>query len=357
MHGDKDVVKVTDSSQILITRLSHLGDCVLTLPLASAIKAHAPNATIRWVIEKPGQQLLTGHPAVDELIAIPSGWLKRPRQVLSIRKQLRETTTDICIDPQSLSKSAILARLSAAPHRIGFAKPVGREIAPYWNNHCVQPETDHLVDRTLELLKPLGIAIPNRPEFALPHFEQPAARMDTFLTKHHLRCDFVVINPGAGWQSKRWVPRRFGTVARHLGQTHQLPSVVVWAGSDEEKMATEIVQRSGGYSIMAPKTDLQELTQLLRRAAFYLGGDTGPMHIAAAVGTACVALFGPTRPQHCGAYGDQHLHVQAFYQSTQRRTGTQAMQAIEVDPVIRACDAMVEQLTTKTDDEEESQAA
>lgn len=333
---------VTSESRILITRLSHLGDCVLTLPLASAIRAHVPQAKIAWIIERPGQQLLANHPAIDELVAVKRGWLKQPRQILAIRKQLRSFAPNICLDPQSLSKSSILARLSAAPLRVGFDKPIGREIAPWLNNRLVAPKAEHLVDRTLGLLEPLGIPTPAKVDFGLPIYQDAKNSLQPFLETQHLGCDFAVINPGAGWASRRWPPRRFGAVARHLGQQHQIPSVVAWAGPDEEVMATEIVERSGGHGIMAPHTTLPELAELLRRAAFYVGGDTGPMHIAAAVGTPCVSLYGPTLPTRSGAYGVGHEHVQAFYQSTNRKIGDEAMRAIEPDTVIQACNKLIQ---------------
>ena len=342
--GDKEVVTISDQSRILITRLSHLGDCVLTLPLATAIKAHASNARIVWVVEKPGQQLMADHPAIDELIAVSSGWLKRPRQVLALRQQLREFAPDVCIDPQSLSKSSLLGWLSGAKSRVGFEAPIGREIAPYLNNELVAPKTEHLADRTLELLSPLGIPIPDVADFAFPRFPSAEESIQPFLDRQHLGCDFAVVNPGAGWASRRWPPRRFASVARHLGQKHQVPSVVAWAGEAERDMAEEIVARSGGYGILAEKTNLQELSELLRHAAFYVGGDTGPMHIAAAVGTPCVALYGPTLPGRSGAYGSQHIHVQAFHQTTNRKIGDEGMRAIEPEMVTEACDRMVERL-------------
>lgn len=339
---------VTNSSRILITRLSHLGDCVLTLPLASAIRAHAPGAKIAWIVEKPGQQLLADHSAIDELIAVSSGWLKRPRQLMAIRKQLRAFAPDVCIDPQSLIKSSVLAWLSGAKRRIGFGQPIGRELAPYLNTELVVPETEHLTDRTLGLLAPLDISIPDQANFDLPHFEEAAKQNRPFLDSHHLGCDFAVINPGAGWASRRWPPRRYGAIARYLGQTHQIPSVVAWAGDDEQAMANEIIQRSGGHGILAPKTNLQRLTELLRRAAFYVGSDTGPMHIAAAVNTPCIALYGPTMPTRSGAYGDRHEHVQAFYQSTNRKSGDEAMRAIEPADVIEACATMIKKISSRS---------
>ncbi len=233
--------------------------------------------------------------------------------------------------------------LAGTPRRIGFARPVGREIAPWLNTENLAPISEHLVDRSVELLSRVGIDDPAI-EFQLPVFAEAARSMAEFRTASHLGCGFAVINPGAGWASRRWPPKRFAAVARYLGQVYQLPSVVVWAGSDEAEMARIIIDRAGGHALLAPPTSLPELVELLRSAKCYLGGDTGPMHLAAAVGIPCVTLHGPTLASRSGAYGNQHLVVQAFYQDADRKTSAAAMNAIEVDRVCAACDGLMARL-------------
>lgn len=338
---------MNNGPRILVTRLGHIGDCVLTLPLVNALREQLPGAYLGWVVERPSHQLLEGHAAIDRLFVLRRSWLKSWRGLTDIRRELREARFDIALDPQSLTKSALLARLSGAPQRIGFAAPRGRELSRWLNRELVSPRHSHVLDATLELLGPLHV---DRPpvRFALPHWPAAAQKVAAFVAQSHLGGGFAAINPGAGWASRRWPPARFGQVARHLGRTHQLPSVVVWAGDAEKAMADEIVATSGGHAIAAPPTTLVELTELLRATRCLVTGDSGPMHIAAAVGTRCVALYGTTRPEDSGAWGPGHQHVQRFYQagtSRERRGGANtAMQAISADEVAAACDRLLREL-------------
>lgn len=333
--------------RILIARLSHIGDCIATLPVACAIRTALPEATIGWVVESPSNQLLEHHPAIDELIVIPSGFVKRPRQLNAIRKRLKQFRPDVVIDPQSLMKSSLLGWLSGAKLRIGLARPAGREIAPLLNNKLINKTSTHIVDHSLELLKPIGIETP-KVEFRLPANTAAAKTIDKFIAQSDFQHRFVLINSGAGWASRRWPADRFAVVARHLAQQYQIPSVVAWAGEEEKKLAMQIIAESNGHAQIAPKTNLVELTELLRRSYFYLGSDTGPMHIAAAVGTTCLSLFGPTLPSYSGAYGSQHSSVQTYHQSTDRKTSNAAMLAIKADDVCKAVDQLLNRLNAAT---------
>ena len=332
------------SPRILICRLSHIGDCILTLPVLNTLRAHFPNAFLAWVVESPTDQLLRNHPALDHLIVLPRGWMKSVPRVRQLRRELRQLRLDITIDPQSLTKSALVAWLSGARRRLGMARGPGRELAPWLNTQLVLPRQTHLVDRSLELLEGLGIRVPQT-EFCLRVDRAARRAMDDYITQAHLACGFAVLNPGAGWHSRRWPAAWFASVARYLGQNRSLPSVVTWAGQEEEGWAKSIVASAGGHALLAPPTTLMELAALLQSAVFYVGSDTGPLHLAAAVGTTCIGLYGPTRPQDSGAYGNQHVAVQACHQPgtrRQRRTANNdAMHEIEPEMVCRACDQVL----------------
>jgi lipopolysaccharide heptosyltransferase I len=328
------------SPRILIARLSAVGDCIHTAPVASALRRQFPGAFIAWVVQGGPASLLESHPAIDRVIAVKKCWLRSPQEVAQLRSKLKSLEFDITIDPQSLSKSAIAAWLSGAPRRIGFARPQGREVAPLLNNQTVAPTASHVVDRYLELLRPLGVS-PGPVNFDLPLLPAATQFAAQLANEFHLRRGFAAINPGAGWDSKLWPAERYGKVARFLGEKLQLPSLALWSGDREKAWAETIVARSGGHALLAPSTTLPQLAAVLAAAKIFVGADTGPLHLAAAMGTPCLGLYGPTRPEECGPYGRGHETVQAYYQdgTSRERRGrdNSAMQAISVEMVCEAC--------------------
>ncbi len=332
----------TEAPRILVCRLSHIGDCVLTLPMVQELRRAWPEAHIVWAMESPAYKLLAGHPAVDEFLIVSRKWLKSLKGIREMRGRLREYRFDVAVDSQSLLKSAVVAGLSGAPSRLGFAGIHGREMTPWINNCRVTPRTTHLVDRSLELIRPLV------PDACFRGFEFPIAAAaheftESFLEKSGIEGPLVAINPGAGWPSKRWEIDRFAAVARLLSSELNASVIVTWAGDDERAMAEEVVTLSLGTAILAPATSLVQLAAVCQRAAIFVGGDTGPLHIAAAAGTVCIGLYGPTRPTDSGAYGPDHFALQARYESGssrhRRRASNDAMRAIEVPDVIAACRA------------------
>jgi ADP-heptose:LPS heptosyltransferase len=166
----------------------------------------------------------------------------------------------------------------------------------------------HVVDQYLALLAPLGIDAPCR-EFRVPADAGAAARVDAFLAASGLKPPdrLVVVNPGAGRADKRWPAERYRDLARRLREDLAVGVVVVW-GPGERDVAKTIAR---GGALLAPPTDVAELTALVRRASVMVASDTGPLHLAAAVGTPCVGLYGPTRAERNGPYGAGHRTLQA----------------------------------------------
>lgn len=329
--------------RILITRLSAIGDGILTMPVLCALRREFPDATLGWVAEPGAAQLLKGHECLDELIVVPKGWLKSPSEVLKLRRRLRAIRFDTVIDPQSLTRSAIVGTLSGARQRIGFAHPFGRELSLILNNRRVPRTINHVVPGNLQLLEPLGITSPEV-EFRVPLDEQAEQFADRFMGESGLSSGFAVLNPGAGWESKRWPQGRYADVACHLWRTHGLRSVVVWAGPEERQWGQEIVSGSEGSSVLAPDTRMPELAALIRRSSLFVGSDTGPLHLAAAVGIPCVGLYGPTSPDICGPFGSHHEVVRAAGargHRGMRHAGNELMQQISVESVASACDTVL----------------
>lgn len=324
---------------IVIVKLSAIGDVIHGVPVAVAAKRAFPDARIGWVVEGRAADVLAGHPAIDHLFRMPRGWLKSPAQVFSLRKQLRAFAADVAIDLQGLLKSGVATWLSAARMRIGHARPTSRERAWLSYSHPVATTLTHVVERNCDLLAPLGVTA-TMPEFDMPHWPVSRLRMQHWLQTQRLTSAVAVINPGAGWPSKLWPVERFTAVARGLHRRDGLQTVVVWGGAAEQAAAERIVTDSLGAAILAPRTTLQDLGELARLARVFISSDTGPLHLAAAVGTPCVGLFGPVPGARNGPYGRHHVCVEppaALRPAWEdRKTDTVSMHGIDVDAVLAA---------------------
>jgi lipopolysaccharide heptosyltransferase I len=332
--------------RILIVRLSAVGDVIHGVPVLNALRDALPQALLAWVVEPRAADLLRGHKSLDELIVVPRGWLKSPAAVWRLRRRLRAMHFDLTIDLQGLTRSAVAAWLSGAGRRIGFGGGAsGRELGPWLNNQRVVSTACHVIDCNLQLLQPLGIESP-AVRFDLPESPDDRAAAGRIIRQVKLEGRFAVINPGAGWPSKRWPPDRFAAVAQHLGR-RGVPTIVVWGGQQEREWAEQIVAGSSGYGWLAPATSLTELAALARRASLFIACDTGPLHIAAAVGTPCVGLYGPVPGQRNGPYGPEHVVLQPRRfegTSRQRRNAPpELMAAITPEMVCQACDQILGQ--------------
>jgi heptosyltransferase I len=331
--------------RILIVRLSAIGDVIQSMPIACALRERFPEAFLAWAVEQHAGQLLRGHETLDQLITLPRGWLKSPRGVWRLRRLLHDLRFDVAVEAQGLSKAAILAWLSGARRRIGFGVPWGRELSRWFNTETIDTPGPHIVQRNLQLLRPLGITSPTV-RFLVPEQTGDRQTSEQIIRSASLENGFAIINAGAGWPSKLWPADRFAAVATHLGGAWSLPTLVVWAGQREMEIGQQIVANARGHAQLAPKTTLTELAALSRRAKAFIGSDTGPLHLAAAVGTPCVGLYGPWPAEVHGPFGPLHLALQKarFTGSTrQRRTAPpQLMEAITVADVCEACDKILQ---------------
>lgn len=337
--------------RILIVRLSAIGDVIHGLPVACALRDRFPRAHIGWIVEGRAGDLLAGHDAIDELFRVPRGWLRSPSEVARVRYELKRRRFEVAIDLQGLTKSALAARLSGAPHRIGYDGSDGRELSRWLNNCLVLPESEHVIDRALELLEPLGIEQPSV-GFRIPNHAAANSRASEIQRSLIDAGRFAVLNVGAGWPSKRWSAERLAAVAVELRRLYDMPSMVTWAGDEELLAAESVVARSRCAAQAAPATSLTELAALCRRAAVFISADTGPLHLAAAVGTPCVGLFGPVSALRNGPYGAQHVALQKaclLGGSRQRRNADNTtMLLIEPRDVIDACQQILGGRTGRT---------
>lgn len=347
--------------RILIVRLTAVGDVIHGTPVLCALRDRFPDAHIAWVVEGGAGDLLEGHRALNELIRVPRRWYRSPRAVLALRRRLRESNFDTTVDLQCLTKSAVVAWLSGAQHRLGVDGSDGREFSKRLNNVLTTVDADHVIHHYLGILQPFGIKLAgssNDPvgfdsvRFDLEEHDADAQFADTALAQCGLAGKpFAVLNPGAGWPSKLWPADRYGDLAKRLKAEQGLSSLVVWGGGDEHLLAETIVGCSDSAAVLAPSTSLRQLAAMSRRASLFVGSDTGPMHLAVAVDTPAVSLHGPSRAEWCGAYGPQSATVQAYYQdgtATERRTADNtAMCAISVDDVMAACERVLDKKQAK----------
>lgn len=334
-----------DPERILIVRLTAIGDVIHGLPALCALRDAFPKAWISWVVEGGGEQILRGHPALDEVIHAPRRWYHSRRQTLQLRRRLRAARFDVAVDLQCLTKSALVAWLSGAPRRLGVAGRHGRELSRWLNNELTEVQAPHVIEQYLGVLAPLGIRQP-AVRFELAESEADKRFADDALWTTGLpRGGFLLINPGAGWDSKLWPAERYGEVAARMLRKHGVRTLVAWSGEAELGLAKTIEQSSAAAAVVAPATSLMQLAALARRAALFLGSDTGPMHLAVAVGSPTISLHGPSRSEWCGAYGPENIRLQAAYDDSpaRKRPGASnaAMRAITVDDVCEACDQLI----------------
>jgi len=295
--------------RLLLVRLSALGDIIHTWPLAEALRQADPSLHLSWIVEKPFRSLVEGHPAVDSVFETSTRrWRKSPfstgtrHEIGGLKTRLRELSPDIALDAQGTMKSAWITRMSGATKKIGLARPWRREIPPglFYDSILKGSEREHVVDTNLSLLRVLGsgIEIPQwKPEGSWfleaarsrhPEFGIPGGR-------------YGIILPGAGRPEKILSARLLAEVAEGMAGRNIRP-IVAW-GPGEKERAEEIASRSSAET--APPTNLGELALLMSGADVVLGGDTGPVHLAASLGRPVLAVFLNTSPRRNGPLGSR----------------------------------------------------
>jgi heptosyltransferase-1 len=327
-------------SRFLIVRLGALGDIVHAIPVAAALREAFPASRIDWLVTAKHRELLDLVPVIDRRLVISDrGEAAGSTSLMSAIRELRRSRYDIVFDLQGLLKSAILARLSGAPRVIGFssrylrerfARPFYTEVHDPGGGGMYDPrERSHVVQMNLGLLTAVGVTA------AAPRF--PIERIDTEVAgamRQRAGDRYVLVNPGAAWPNKRWPAARYGAVAHAIDERHGVKTIVLW-GPGEEPLAQEVVRESAGSALLSPRTSITDLLALIRDAALMISGDTGPTHVAAALGTPIVGIYGPTRPSRNGpwAEGDITISRDAVCHCHHLRRCTQArMCLLDIEP-------------------------
>jgi lipopolysaccharide heptosyltransferase I len=327
-------------NRVLIVKLGALGDIVHAIPVAAALRRALPSVRIDWLVSPRHRAILDLVPVIDRRLEMPDS------RMLGVVGELRRQRYDIAIDLQGLIKSAFLARASGARRVIGFSARYTREPLSrlfYTETHdpggggMYHEGETHVVLTNLGLLEPLGLrADASPPEFPIEVVDSEVARAVAQATGGR----YAVINVGAAWPNKRWLPARFGMVASALRASHGLPSVVLW-GPGEEPLAREAAAGSSGAATSLPPTSIADIAALARGASLFVTGDTGPAHIAGAVGTPIVGIYGPTRPSRNGPWSSDDITVSRAdvcrcHHLRECRLKTMCLEDIEVAEVMAA---------------------
>lgn len=294
---------------ILVVRLGALGDVVHTVPAVAALRRAFPAARIDWLVEAKHRTIVDLVTAVDRTLALDGPTLAAWSSAV---RTLRSSGYDLAIDFQGLMKSAVLARASGAGRVVGFSLWHLREktARPFYSE-VRDAEGGHVIFKNLRLLSAVGVPDAEHQPVEFPLARTESAALNTVRERLGGNGRFALVNPGAAWPNKRWPPQRFGEVAAFLKSECALTPVVLW-GPGEEPLAQSIVDASSRSAFMAPATTIADLVALSRAALLVVSGDTGPLHIATAVGTPTVSIFGPTDPNRNGPFSDADIAVSGY---------------------------------------------
>ncbi|MFQ5911992.1 MAG: glycosyltransferase family 9 protein [Nitrospinota bacterium] len=304
--------------RIAIVRLTSLGDVVHTLPVAHALRCHRSISYIVWIVEEREQVLLLNNPAVDEVVVAPTrrwrrelrtpaGAMKVLKEFRGLRDQLRSLSIDVAIDVQGrFPKSTIFTLLTGAPMRIGLGwRHVSDTLSSLFITHRVTPprEAVHVVEQNMSLLGPLGVPVRDL-AFPLPVVPVAERKAEFLLQGHGVtpRDRLLVLLPAARRPGKRWPPPRYRELANRLWKEAAV-RILLLPGPGEEGLFHLISDGLDGRCIPIGGTSIPELVAFLRGAHLAVGNDTGPLHLAAALGVPTIGLYGPTRAERNGPYG------------------------------------------------------
>lgn len=340
------------SERILVVRMSSMGDIVHALPAVASLRAAFPRARLDWLVEARWQELIETNPDLSNVIPVDTyawrGSLFNPATWVSasmVVRGLRGIGYDLSLDFQGLYKSALFARLSGARERLGFAKELVREsgAARFYTRRIAPPANTHVIELNLALAKAAG-APESVVRFPLQARPEDDAAVEALLKQNQVR-EFFVLSPGGGWGAKRWPLERYAMVHNELARRRGWRAVVN-AGPDEERQVGKLLAQARVTRPVPLALPMGQLIALLGRARLVISGDTGPLHLAAALGTPVVGLYGPTDPVRNGPYGPRavvlHHREQARITYKHEDKPSPAMLAITVEEVLAAAERVLE---------------
>ncbi len=309
---------MTDIKKILIIKLSSIGDVLHALPFLEVMKQCWPDSAIDWLVEEEASQVILGHLAINRVIISgrkrwqkdilnPLKFIKASSDAIIFFKDIRLSSYDVVVDLQGLFRSGILSAIARGKRKIGMSG--SREGASFFLNEPPVPVDyeQHAIDRYLKVASYLGCGIKNF-KGEIPVFEQDKKLADNLLESHIEDKNIIAVNPMAKWKTKLWEADKFSELASMLYR--DLQCSIIFTGSKQDfPVIEDIINKTDskdGITNLAGRTSLKELAYLYSKCSVLVCTDTGPMHIAAAMGCKVVALFGPTAPLRTGPYGNGH---------------------------------------------------
>ena len=321
-----------------------MGDVIHGLPAAAALREAFPEITLGWLIEERWAELLCTlptprsgprspqRPLVDRIHTVNTRqWRTSPfslqtwERIAAGLSDLRAARYDVVLDLQGAVRSSLLARWSRTPVIFGAAQP-RENLASMFYTRQVIVNNDHVVKQNLSLAEAVAGKTLTLPAAELPHDESAEVECDRWLRERHAE-RFVLLNPGAGWGAKQWPAERYGQIAKQLAQDGLKPVINVGPGEEE------IARAVGGGVAETFTGSLTQLIALTRRARLFIGGDTGPMHLAAALSIPVVGIFGPTNPARNGPFGTRNIVLRSDSSLTSyKHVATQEAGMLEISP-------------------------
>lgn len=325
---------------ILIIKLRYVGDVLLATPVLRALKAAYPEARLTMVVNQGTEDILTHNPDVDDVLVVKKSSLVD--QFLFLR-DLRRRRFDCVLDLTDGDRSALLAWISGAPVRLGFNSEERWRGLLYSQIVRSRVEKEHRVDRDLAVLQPLSISAAGKvPTLVISQEDELAAErilIEVGIVEQGMRRRLVMLQPAARYWFKAWPEERFAELADRLGKECGC-QVLIGGGPQDVELAERICRRTHtACAVVAGRATLLQYAALLKRCALFVGNDSGAMHIATAMGTPVVALFGPSDPREWGPCGGQAdviykgLDCRACFHPTCQRGENNCMRLITVDEV------------------------
>lgn len=304
--------------RILFIKLSSIGDIVHTLPALAAVRRRMPDSYIAWAVDSRYAEILRGNELIDDLIELDTRSLSGGKTIEGILldvssqlKRVRQGKFDITLDFQGLWKSAFVGKFSGAKERWGFNKEALREPSSRMllTHSADVADGIHVIRKNLELVgQALKFdAADEVPSFAIYAAQSDVAAAEAIAAKAGER--FAIINPGGGWVTKLWPAENFGSLSAMLRSELGIASVITCGPGDIE-LAERAAAADATKTAIIAQPNLKELFELSKRCAVYIGGDTGPTHIAAAAGARVVGLFGPTEWWRNGTLNEKDICVE-----------------------------------------------